>query len=337
MVPSLQSNGVNNNNDSGYMPRRAPKSALNHHRALSSACLVLVKKCRSRKASNAILATIFLIWCGCNLTLYRSHLTLIDGVSNIATSLQPITSSSTSHAESRRRTSHTQKLKSSSSSISSKRNQHRSQKLLNDTTMSKQQVTKLALDSSQLFVQRNANHAAMSRHHKNMQHAFAAVDFLDETTMMGNNDDDSLDTYYAKDDDTIRGSRYKNWPDGSEPICSTPSFYTLYRPTCNEVHSTVSGYQWLKDEDPIPKHQHQHERKHHDHLSRYLGEGTYRHVFLLERQFATNNSDEVVFKCMKRFGDGNTFEKRIGTFAHKYLFKFIESSLTSTILQSFRA
>jgi hypothetical protein len=212
MVPSLQSNGVNNNNDSGYMPRRAPKSALNHHRALSSACLVLVKKCRSRKASNAILATIFLIWCGCNLTLYRSHLTLIDGKANIATSLQPKddTSSSTSHAESRSRTVHTQKLRSSSSSKSSKR-KHRSQKIITDTTKSKQQFTKFALDSSQPFVQKSTKHATKPRkHHKNMQHAFAAIVYLDTTTMMGDNNDDSLDTYYAKDDDTIRGSGYKN-------------------------------------------------------------------------------------------------------------------------------
>ena len=47
---------------------------------------------------------------------------------------------------------------------------------------------------------------------------------------MGDNDDDSLDTYFASDDDLIRGSGYKSWPDtNKEPICSTPSFYRKVR------------------------------------------------------------------------------------------------------------
>jgi hypothetical protein len=131
--------------------------------------------------------------------------------------------------------------------------------------------------------------------------AFFSEDYFNPKSSM-DSDDDSLDTYYAADDDTIRGSGYKKRPDGHEPICRTPSFYRLYRPTCNELHSVASGYQWLTGDDGILKNS----------LSRYLGSGAYRQVFVLERQFASN-SEEAILKSMKRFPIGSgKLEQRAG-------------------------
>lgn len=288
MMPSVRNNG------SGHNPTR-----------LSSALRVLAKKCRIRihpKAAKAIFALMLLSWVGLHLTMYSSHLQLIDGTINIAPSAHPMDGTSSS----------------SSDHVDPKQ---RSREINHDNTMTTQQLTRIALDSSQPYVQKISKKDAIPRRHhlENMQPAFAAVDYLDTTTMMGDDNDDSLDTYYAIDDDAIRGSGYKRWPDGSEPICMTPSFYRLYRPTCNEMHSTVSGHQWLMDQVHIPKHHHQ--QNHHDYhaQSRYLGAGMYRQVFLLERPFATNNYDEVVFKCMKRFSHENTFEKRTGMLAHNHI------------------
>ncbi len=144
--------------------------------------------------------------------------------------------------------------------------------------------------------------------------AFFSEDYFNPKSSM-NSDDDSLDTYYAADDDTIRGSGYKKRPDGHEPICRTPSFYRLYRPTCNELHSVASGYQWLTGGDGILRNV----------LSRYMGSGGYRQVFVLERQF-TSNSEEVILKSMKRFpiGSGN-LEQRAGE-------RTIDTSLLSRVL-----
>ncbi len=298
-------------------------------RSFPLAFVMLVKKCRIYpKAAKAYFAFILLSWVGLHLAMFCSHMSLVPV--NTASTPHPMdstgpTSSSNSHSDSRRRTNQTKKLRSASSHRisssthykSSNTNQRQFRHINRDTAKTKprQQFTQSALDSSRPHAQKYTKNAAVSRQHhlNNVHHAFAAVDYLDTTTMMGDSDDDSLDTYYALDDDIIRGSGYKRWPDGSEPICSTPSFYRLYQPNCNEIHSTVSGYQWLMDEESNSKH---HRRKHHPQtLSRYLGAGMYRQVFLLERQFSSNNSDEVVFKCMKRFGTGNTFEQRIGTFA----------------------
>ena len=158
-----------------------------------------------------------------------------------------------------------------------------------DTSM--KQSTKTALSSSEPYVQTSTNESPHNNN-KNNIYAFAAEDYLDTTTQMGDNDDDSLDTYFASDDDLIRGSGYKPWQDtNTEPKCSTPAFYRLYRPTCNELHSTVSGYEWLTEESSNAS----------KHRSRYLSAGTYRQVFVL---------DEVVFKSMKRFKSGRTFEQR---------------------------
>lgn len=164
---------------------------------------------------------------------------------------------------------------------------------------SMRQSTRDALISSEPHAQKPPN---VSKSYVQNTSAFFSEDYFNPKSST-NSDDDSLDTYYAADDDTIRGSGYKKRPDGHEPICRTPSFYRLYRPTCNELHSVASGYQWLTvGGDGILKNV----------LSRYLGSGGYRQVFVLERQFASN-SEEVILKSMKRFpiGSGN-LEQRAG-------------------------
>ena len=176
---------------------------------------------------------------------------------------------------------------------SNKRFYYNSKSEKKDDTSIKQS-TETALSSSEPYVQTSTNESLNNNIINNID-AFAAEDYLDTTTQMGDNDDDSLDTYFASDDDLIRGSGYKPWPDtNTEPKCNTPSFYRLYRPTCNELHSTVSGYEWLTEESNASKHR-----------SRYLAAGTYRQVFVLEHL-----DDEVVFKSMKRFKSGRTFEQR---------------------------
>lgn len=164
--------------------------------------------------------------------------------------------------------------------------------------------TRDALISSEPHAQKFSD---VSQSHVRSISAFFSEDYFNSESSMGS-DDDSLDTYYAADDDTIRGSGYKKRPDGHEPICRTPSFYRLYRPTCNELHSVASGYHWLTGGDGVSK----------NYLSRYLGSGAYRQVFLLERQF-TSNSDEVILKSMKRFpvGEGE-LEKRAGELTHTH-------------------
>jgi hypothetical protein len=160
------------------------------------------------------------------------------------------------------------------------------------------QSTRDALFSSKPHAQRPAE---VSKSYVRSISAFFPEDYFNPKSSM-DSDDDSLDTYYATDDDTNRGSGYKKRPDGHEPICRTPSFYRLYRPTCNELHSVASGYQWLTGGDGILK----------SYLSRYLGSGVYRQVFVLGRQF-TSDSEEVIFKSMKRFPIGSgKLEQRAG-------------------------
>ncbi|KAL7471086.1 hypothetical protein ACHAXS_011377 [Conticribra weissflogii] len=131
-----------------------------------------------------------------------------------------------------------------------------------------------------------------------------------------NENDDGWDDYYDTDDDKKRGEREQNLHNRDE-FCTRPSFYRLYRPTCNLLHSYVSGYDWLFREDGSRGH------------SKYLGSGTYRNVFLLERKNAHSIAtvgnekiqsgpderfDEVIFKTMRQFSRSNgkeTFEEII--------------------------
>ncbi|KAL7544839.1 hypothetical protein ACHAWF_008204 [Thalassiosira exigua] len=92
-------------------------------------------------------------------------------------------------------------------------------------------------------------------------------------------------------------------------ICSHPSFARMYHPTCNELHASLSGHQWLLGEEIYSrkwkkKNQLSPERSH---PSKYLSHGFYRDAFLFQRNFASQNEvgkpstqwDKVVFKTMR--------------------------------------
>ncbi|KAL7534368.1 hypothetical protein ACHAXR_006618 [Thalassiosira sp. AJA248-18] len=159
-------------------------------------------------------------------------------------------------------------------------------------TLTKKELLRQSLDLSQPYEQSYTEVSSYVHLHVS---AFAAEKYLDDADMMHDNDD-SLDTYYALDDDAIRGNR-EEYHDKDQGFCTTPTFYRLYRPNCNELHSTVSGNEWLTGDEYMSNR----------HRSRYLGSGAYRQVFLLE----SFTSDEVVLKSMKRFqNDGNTLEER---------------------------
>ena len=64
------------------------------------------------------------------------------------------------------------------------------------------QSTKTALSSSEPYVQTYTNESPHNNIINNI-YAFAAEDYLDTRTQMGDNDDDSLDTYFASDDGKI--------------------------------------------------------------------------------------------------------------------------------------
>lgn len=117
--------------------------------------------------------------------------------------------------------------------------------------------------------------------------------------------------YYAFDDDHIRSSAV-----GKEENqhCMRPLWYNTYYPTCNEIHASISGEQWLLQDDSLNR---KWKAKGHDKIpfSKYLGSGFYRNAFLLHKQFVQTEQhdlsmhsnvrssvefDEVVFKSMKQ-------------------------------------
>lgn len=155
-----------------------------------------------------------------------------------------------------------------------------------DEIESRHQYTQNALESSTSYAQTFTDKSPYGAQGKD---AFAPKQYFEKPTI-GDDFDTDFDTYYSTDDDIVRGTGYTKWPNGKEPVCSTPTFYRLYKPTCNELHSVASGYDWLKG-DKKSKH----------HRSRYLASGTYRQVFVLERRFASDERDEVILKSMKRF------------------------------------
>ncbi|KAL7535462.1 hypothetical protein ACHAWF_005175 [Thalassiosira exigua] len=98
--------------------------------------------------------------------------------------------------------------------------------------------------------------------------------------------------------------------------CSQPSFYRLYHPTCNELHASLSGYQWLLGEEVYSRRW---KRRNHlslerSHPSKYLSHGYYRDAFLFQRIFASQNEvgkqstqwDKVVFKTMRHMYKSRT-------------------------------
>eukprot|EP00581_Thalassiosira_minuscula_P014663 CAMPEP_0183717510 /NCGR_PEP_ID=MMETSP0737-20130205/11110_1 /TAXON_ID=385413 /ORGANISM="Thalassiosira miniscula, Strain CCMP1093" /LENGTH=631 /DNA_ID=CAMNT_0025946973 /DNA_START=240 /DNA_END=2132 /DNA_ORIENTATION=+ len=147
-------------------------------------------------------------------------------------------------------------------------------------------------------------------------------------------DDDDWDAYYSFDDDFIRGTdgvglkgEKENTEEADEEeeeeeeednesgsnsdsdICTRPSFYRMYHPTCNEMHSSLSGYQWLLGEEIYARRwkKKKHKSSATTHLSKYLSHGYYRDAFLFQSAFISNNEerhsptqwDKVIFKTMR--------------------------------------
>ena len=187
-------------------------------------------------------------------------------------------------------------------------------------------------------------------------------------------DDDAFDHYYAFDDDIQRGtygmgfdtnkddltivdkkssSSSKNWKKTSntdhsnqqkqqqhqERICTPPEYYRQYQPTCNELHSSVSGYHWLIGEDIYSrrwrKKQSQQQQSLTSLLSKYLSRGFYRDAYLFRRSYvmmlsppsppssnkkpATRDEtsttllyDEVVFKTMQTMNIDESNDDKYG-------------------------
>ena len=180
-----------------------------------------------------------------------------------------------------------------------------------------------------------------------------AFDALDEDGNAPHyiDDDSELDIYYAFDDDFVRGthgmglySEYKEeyahvddeWHeeeeadplDGrgydfwhsnegiEETVCTRPIFHRGNHPTCNELHSLASGYTWLIGEETYSRRWKNRKQlsKERTLLSKFLGEGYFRHAFLLERIVARNSNssnedgdqnqwDNLVFKIMQQLED----------------------------------
>jgi hypothetical protein len=132
------------------------------------------------------------------------------------------------------------------------------------------------------------------------------------------------DAYYAFDDDNIRSAKGTGLHEKlSEEVvknqqCMRPSWYSIYHPTCNEIHSSVSGDQWMLGDDSLARNWESPSNHVDVPLSKYLGSGYYRNAFLLQRPFVQTNHkssklytsagasiefDQVVFKSMKQLDD----------------------------------
>ena len=142
------------------------------------------------------------------------------------------------------------------------------------------------------------------------------------------------DAYYAFDDDSIRSAKgtglHEKVP--TEEIqnqqCMRPEWYSIYYPTCNEIHASISGEQWMLGEESLARNWDFLGQNSFEDVprSKYLGSGYYRNAFLLQRPFVQTQSlqsssklhnnnnnvkasvefDEVVFKSMKQLDDKTT-------------------------------
>ena len=143
--------------------------------------------------------------------------------------------------------------------------------------------------------------------------------------------DDDWDPFYSLDDDVKRGTLgmgLKQTDDGvheldsgdseekrkvagvtyQQDVCALPEFYRMYKPTCNDMHAMLSGYQWLIGEEIYSRRwkQRKHSSSDKSRISKYLAHGYYRNAFLLQQSFVssvregnlTTAWDEVVFKTM---------------------------------------
>lgn len=152
--------------------------------------------------------------------------------------------------------------------------------------------------------------------------------------------DDDWDFYYSLDDDVKRGTLgmgLKHTDDdvvedlasgdsdkkrrsvadssGEHSICTLPEFYRLYKPTCNEMHALLSGYNWLIGDDIYARRWKKRKLSTSDksHVSKYLAHGYYRDAFLFQQSFVTfkregninTQWDEVVFKTMHHMYETN--------------------------------
>ncbi len=139
--------------------------------------------------------------------------------------------------------------------------------------------------------------------------------------------DDDWDLYYSLDDDVKRGtlgmglnqtdendeaeatddvdSGDKEDSDDQQGICTLPEFYRLYKPTCNDMHSLLGGYNWLIGDDVYSRRwkKRKHSSSDKSHISKYLAHGYYRDAFLFYVSYSreenpTTHWDEAVFKTM---------------------------------------
>eukprot|EP01082_Thalassiosira_pseudonana_P011708 g10644.t1.1.5e17418b g10644 g10644.t1 contig4:2253610-2255535(-) len=133
------------------------------------------------------------------------------------------------------------------------------------------------------------------------------------------------DTYYSFDDDVARNDgtglneKRIDPEEGKKELCIRSHYYTMYHPTCNEMHATNSGYTWLLGEEIYTRRwqAEKHLPTEKSHVSKYLGSGYYRNAFLSQRGYmepqgnrsirgVTKESfhwDEVVFKTMRQLED----------------------------------
>ncbi|KAL7546280.1 hypothetical protein ACHAWF_009609 [Thalassiosira exigua] len=147
-------------------------------------------------------------------------------------------------------------------------------------------------------------------------------------------DDDGWDHYYSVDDAMVRGnySLEEEHDEGesvakeddntnnkeSDMMCTLPAFYRMYHPTCNELHASLSGYQWLFGEEIYSRRWKRRNQLYleRSHPSKYLSHGYYRDAFVFQPLFATKDDkgkpstqwDKVVFKTMRHMYESETAE-----------------------------
>ena len=182
-------------------------------------------------------------------------------------------------------------------------------------------ATLKALASSDMYAMMMNEYSLMDYYTNNETHFYEpAFDFYgdDEGEFVQRHsymDDTWYDPYYAFDDDVLRGTlglgieedEDEDEDEDERNVCTRPSFARMYHPTCNDIHASVSGYQWLIGEEIYSRRwtTKKKKRKYHRRfissikkkikLSKYLGSGYYRDAFL----FQTPEDLSVVFKTMK--------------------------------------
>ncbi len=189
-------------------------------------------------------------------------------------------------------------------------------------------TTESALRGSVIHV----NHPASA---KPMDESYPAFEFRNDEDMHRHYIlDDDWDFYYSLDDDVKRGTLGMglNQTDendeaeatddvdsgnsedsdavisGEQGTCTLPEFYRLYKPTCNDMHSLLGGYNWMIGEDLYSRRwtTRKHSSSDKSHVSKYLAHGYYRDAFLFQQSYVsysregnpTTDWDKVVFKTM---------------------------------------